>query len=94
MKTLDDLIKYVYRKYPYPDVGWSKIHFEKRCIEIYTYEQVIMKCMDSPFTDPKDVIDDYAMSIIFSKNYIDSKHSLAIINTIEETLNDLHNYFI
>ena len=94
MKTLEDLVKYIYNRYPYPKSWWSKAHFEKRCTEIYAAEQAILKCMDSPLREPKDVIFDYILSLEFSIGYIDNPSAVKTINVIINTLSNLYDYFL
>lgn len=57
-KDLDDLVKYVYKRYPYPKPWASKVHYAKRCAEIYASELAIRLCMESPNSDPREVIEE------------------------------------
>lgn len=92
-KTLEDLIRHVYKKYSFPEIWWSKAHFEKRCTEIYVCEQVILKCMDSPFINPKDIIDDYQMILIYCSRSSDRKESIKKFNIMISTLDELRRFF-
>lgn len=92
MKNLDDLVKYVYKKYSYPKSWWSKAHFKKRCIEIHACEQVIIMCLDRPFEEPKEVIADYMLTIamlIGSEKNINVKKMLNIVSI---TLDDIYEH--
>ena len=92
-KTLDDLIRYVYKKYPYPETWWAKAHFEKRCTEIYVSEQVILKCMDSPFKDPRDIIDAYRFTLIAARKDVTSIDVIKKFNIMLSTLDILYKFF-
>ena len=63
MRNLDDLVKYIYKRYTFPKSWWSKAHSAKRAIQLHTSEQVIIRCLESPFKDPKDIIFDYMMTL-------------------------------
>lgn len=91
-KTVDDLIRYVYKVYKEPSPWWSKAHFEKRCTQIYAAEVILLRCFDSPFSDPKDVIDGYLMEIYYAQRHNDNEHAAIILNTIEITLEELLRY--
>ena len=92
-RTLDDLIRYVYKKYPMPDKWWSKAHFEKRCTEIYASEQAILKCMDSPYTHPKDIIDNYTFALIMASKAAESQDVKKRFNIMISTLDVLYKFF-
>jgi len=92
MRTLDDLVKYVSKRYPYPKPWWSKAHYEKRCVEIYTSEQVIFKCMDAPMSRPEDIIMNYSLEIAYNKRGC-NPGAEKIMNIIESTLNTLYLFF-
>lgn len=92
-RTLDDLVLYIYRRYPYPKSYWSKIHYEKRCAEIYASEQVIIKCMDSPLREPKEIIFDYMMDIQACIKETNKPSTLRKLHDILSALDTLYNYF-
>ena len=92
MKNLDDLVKYVYKRYPYPKTWYSKVHYSKRCTEIYASEQAILKCMDAPTREPRDVIYDYIIVMEFCTRDIDSPLVMQRFNWIIDTLNVLYDY--
>ena len=92
-KTLNDFIRYIYRKYPAPKIWWSKAHYERRCTEIYVAEQVILRCMDSPFTDPKDIIDDYQFTIMALRSSVRNPDVLRRLNFMIFTLDMLYKFF-
>ena len=92
-KTLDDLVLYVYKRYPYPKSYWSKSHFEKRCAEIYASEQVILKCMDAPTKEPKEIIFDYIIVIEGCLRDATNCKTIQRLKNILYTLNTLYEYF-
>ena len=92
MRNLDDLIVYINRKYPYPEKTMSKAHMEKRCSEIYAANQLVIKCMDSPYKEPLEVAYDYILTLEFAMRGVDSKAVIKHMNVIISTLNDLYEY--
>lgn len=91
-KNVDDLVRYVYKVYKEPARWWSKTHYEKRCIQIYASEVVLLRCFDSPFSEPIDIIDSYLLEICVAKRRNDNKQAAKILNIIEETLENLIKY--
>ena len=91
-RNIDDLLRYVYKVYKEPKRWWSKAHYEKRCTQIYAAEVVLQRCLDSPFSDPADIIEEYLMEIYSSIKRNDNKQSAKILNIIEETLENLLRY--
>jgi len=92
-KTLDDLIMYVYKRYTYPKSWWTQVHKERRCTEIYASEQAILRCMENPTMEPKEVIFDYIMSVEACRKDATNDKVIKIMNLILITLNTLYDYF-
>lgn len=92
MRNLDDLVKYVAKKYPYPEPWYSKQHCEKRCSEIYAANQLILKCMDSNHRELIDVAYDYILTLEFAMRGVDSQKAIKNMNVVIATLNDLYEY--
>lgn len=93
-KTLDDLVIYIYKRYTYPKSWWANAHIEKRCTEIYTSEQVILKCMESPTIEPKEIIFDYIVTIESLVRDVTNIKVKKMFNTMICTLNTLYDYFL
>lgn len=90
-EDISKILKTYKNKYPYPETWWSKAHFNKRCIEIYTIEQLVIKCLDSPGKEVKDIIEDYILTIMFLKRDTDNIKNIQSFNIMEETLNKMYN---
>lgn len=91
-KNINDLVKYVYKVYKEPSLWWSKAHKEKRATQIYAAEVVLQRCLDSPFSDPIDIITDYLIEIYIAENKNDNGNSAKMLKIIEETLENLLRY--
>lgn len=91
-KNVDDLVRHIYKIYKEPCPWWSKAHFRKRCIQIHAAETVLLRCLDAPFGDPRDVIDGYLMEICYMEHICDNKNVLSMLTIIEETLEDMLRY--
>ena len=64
MKTLNDLVDFIYKKrFTEPELWWTKLRYRRRCTEIHVSEQVISRCMDQPLTDPIEIIDEYILEL-------------------------------
>lgn len=61
------LLEYSLKRYPSPNIRWNKRKFELRCQEILAYETAIYRCMDNPFKDPIDILEDYLMYLASCK---------------------------
>lgn len=91
-KNLDDLMMYVFKRYPSPKKWWSKEHFDKRCTEIYAAEQVLVRCMDNPFEELRDIILDYEMELAHAKVWAKSVKVVLKFDIMIDTLETLYNY--
>lgn len=91
-KNLDSLVKYVYKRYPYPKRWWSKVHFQKRCTEIYISEQAILRCMDTPNQDIRDTIYEYLIEIEFCSRDAENPIVKQKFSWMVSTLTTLWNY--
>ncbi len=92
MKNLDDLVMYTYKRYTYPKSWWSKAHFEKRCLEIYTSEQIILKCMDKPFVECKDIIENYIFELYGCRKESVHTNTIKKLNIMISTAEHLYTY--
>lgn len=92
-KTLTGMVRYANKKYPYPKRCYSKLHYERRCTQIFTSEEIIKRCMESPFKAPVDVIYDYIIELEWMMKDITSDSTKRTFNTMVETATILYNYF-
>lgn len=91
-KTIEDLVRHVYKMYKEPSPYWSKAHFEKRCIQLHAAETILLRCFDSPFSDPIDIVDGYLMEVYMMKRANENEYAAKMLNIIESTLNDILRY--
>lgn len=92
MKNLDDLVLYTYNKYTYPKSWWSKAHFKRRCLEIYTSEQIVLRCMNNPFTECKDIIENYIYELYICKRECENIYIIKNFNIMISTAEHLYSY--
>ncbi len=88
-EELDNLIKYVLKKYKEPELWWPKEKYRKRCIEIYATDQAILKCLDSPLKEPKVIIENYIYELCMANQYHNSTKADKDISIILNTLYSL-----
>ncbi len=92
MKITNDLADRIYKRYPYPKPWWSKVHYEKRCTEIYAAEQALLRCMEKPFEDPADILEGYIFELCVAKKRNDNINVTAKLNIMINTLEELVLY--
>lgn len=90
--SLNDLIKHVYKVYKEPSIRWSKAHFEKRCIQLCVAEQVLTRCTDAPFEDPRDIIENYMLEICIMQRENDNEQAAKMLHISEDVLDSLLRY--
>lgn len=92
MKITNDLADRIYKRYPYPKPWWSKVHYEKRCTEIYAAEQALLRCMEATFEDPANIIEGYIFELTVARKNNDNIKVSSSLNIMINTLEELYNY--
>lgn len=92
MKSTNDLVRHIYKMYKEPVKWWSNAHKEKRYIQIHAAETVLSRCLDHPFAEPRDIIENYMFEICYMRKENDNKNAEKMLKIIEETLEDLLRY--
>lgn len=86
------MVNFAVKRYSQPDNTWSKDRMEERICEIFAYEKVITRCMDSPFTDPKDILDEYELVYEWAVEATKDKKKMSkIFRTILKVVRTLNN---
>lgn len=71
-KEIGQLLNYMEGNCEEPKLWWSKHRLKEHSIESYAYESAINRCMNNPTKDPKDILEEYLISIAFSIAYFQS----------------------
>lgn len=61
LNEIGRLSKYSDKRYPKPNLRWSKEAFELRSLEIHTCEDILKQCLDDPTKDPHDILEGYLL---------------------------------
>jgi len=89
------LIRYASIRFPDPTIFWSNIRFRDRSTEIWAVETTLLRCLDTPNTNPADIfencLDEYTRYYIRSRNP-DSRHIYAVAtNAIQVVYSELRS---
>ena len=68
---IGNLLAYASKRYSSPNIHWKKRRFQLRCYEILAYENAMNSCMDNPFTDPNDILEDYLIYLEWCVGYFE-----------------------
>lgn len=49
-----------------PEIYWPRHHFEESCFSRWAAWEMIEAIMDHPMKDPEDVIEEFAIKMVFS----------------------------
>ena len=90
-QELSDLINYSAEKYPPPDKTWTDERFKQRSCEIYIYSRILLECMDTPSTDPEDILESYELYYEWASEHSGGKEMKKIFKTDLKVIKTLLN---
>lgn len=92
MYDLYKVICYAVKRFPEPKSYWSKAHVDKRCAEICGVNKALMRCMDRPFEDISDVLDEYYHELYYVFSHSEKKETKVMLRFQLSAIEKLINY--
>lgn len=78
MMDIYEVMQYAYKRFKVPKSNLSKAHSVKRACELFAIEEVFEECLNNPFQDYIEIMEDYAFSKELEAGSIDISTSARI----------------
>lgn len=87
-----ELLNFAVERYSEPKPNWSRTKIDRRIMEIYSYEKILYECMNKPFTDPNDILENYEVYCEWAISVTrETKEMLKLFKTMLRVVKTLQN---